>query len=307
MSLALLIAFPWMDRRKNRWLFALFASVFICELGYFLTSISRTLEGALTAYRVSYLGNVFLPFFMLMMLLDLNRLRYPKVLPKVLVVLSTLMLLLAASGGWSTLYYKEVSLEFADGAAQLVREYGPLHGLYGCYLYAYFAAMVGLVLYAAVKRRTCSVSHTIFLAVAALGNISIWMVEKLIPRSFEFLAISYVLTALMLLLLDNVALSGESQPAPVVLPTAEGIGEGPIHSFTPEQIDAIFAAWPMVSSLSEREREVLRLILANRKRRDIAQELFVTEHTIKKHTAGIFKKLSVSSRPELYEIARRYC
>ena len=53
MSLALVIAFPWMDRRKNRWLFALFASVFICELGYFLTSISKTLGGALTAYRVS--------------------------------------------------------------------------------------------------------------------------------------------------------------------------------------------------------------------------------------------------------------
>ena len=45
----------------------------------------------------------------------------------------------------------------------------------------------------------------------------------------------------------------------------------------------------------------------NRKRREIAQELFVIEHTIKKHTAGIFKKLSVSSRSELYEIARRYC
>lgn len=296
-----------MDRGRNRWLFVLFVSVFVCELGYFLTSISKTLEGALTAYRVSYLGNVFLPFFMLMMLLDLNRLRYPKALPKVLVVLSTLMLLLAASGGWSTLYYKEVALEFVGGAAQLVREYGPLHGLYGCYLYAYFAAMVGLVLYASVKRRTYSVSHTVFLAVAALGNISIWMVEKLIPRSFEFLAISYVLTALMMLLLDNVALSSENQPTPAVLPTMAGAGEGPIQSFTPEQIDAIFAAWPMVSSLSEREWEVLRLILANRKRRDIAQELFVTEHTIKKHTAGIFKKLSVSSRPELYEIARRYC
>lgn len=296
-----------MGRGRNRWLFVLFVSVFVCELGYFLTSISKTLEGALTAYRVSYLGNVFLPFFMLMMLLDLNRLCYPKALPKVLVVLSTLMLLLAASGGWSTLYYKEVALEFVGGAAQLVREYGPLHGLYGCYLYAYFAAMVGLVLYASVKRRTYSVSHTVFLAVAALGNISIWMVEKLIPRSFEFLAISYVLTALMMLLLDNVALSSENQPTPAVLPTMAGAGEGPIQSFTPEQIDAIFAAWPMVSSLSEREWEVLRLILANRKRRDIAQELFVTEHTIKKHTAGIFKKLSVSSRPELYEIARRYC
>ena len=307
MSLALVIAFPGMDRRKNHWLFALFISVFVCELGYFLTSISKTLEIALMAYRISYLGNVFLPFFMLMMLLELNRLRYPKALPGVLVVVSTLMLLLASSGGWSTLFYKEVALDFADGTAQLVREYGPLHILYGCYLYAYFAAMVGLVLYDAVKRQAGSVSHTVFLAVAALGNISIWMVEKLIPRSFEFLAISYVLTALMLLLLDNVALIGESQPAPAALPTTEGAGEGPIHSFTPEQIDAIFAAWPMVSSLSGREQEVLRLILANRKRRDIAQELFVTEHTIKKHTAGIFKKLSVSSRAELYEIVRQYC
>ena len=56
----------------------------------------------------------------------------------------------------------------------------------------------------------------------------------------------------------------------------------------------------------QREREVLRFILQKRKRKDIAQVLFVTESTIKKHTSNIYKKLDVANRSELFEKATDY-
>jgi len=59
------------DKRRNTWLLMLFVSVFVCDLGYFLGSVAKTLPFALTANGISYLGSVFLPFFMLMMILNL--------------------------------------------------------------------------------------------------------------------------------------------------------------------------------------------------------------------------------------------
>ena len=58
---------------------------------------------------------------------------------------------------------------------------------------------------------------------------------------------------------------------------------------------------PDVSKLTERELEVLMLIMENKKRKDIATELNVSENTVKKHTSHIFSKIGVTNRTELFE------
>jgi len=50
------------------------------------------------------------------------------------------------------------------------------------------------------------------------------------------------------------------------------------------------------AGLSERELEVLRLVAAGLNNQDIAERLFLSDHTIHRHVANIFSKLSVSSR-----------
>ena len=50
------------DKRHDKWLGLLFASVAVCDIGYFLLSLSSTLDAALWSNRIAYLGNVFLPF-----------------------------------------------------------------------------------------------------------------------------------------------------------------------------------------------------------------------------------------------------
>src|SRR5215210_6583840 len=50
--------------------------------------------------------------------------------------------------------------------------------------------------------------------------------------------------------------------------------------------------------LSAREREVLQLITQGRTNREIAQALFVTEHTVKYHVTSLFNRLGVTSRAE---------
>jgi DNA-binding CsgD family transcriptional regulator len=51
-----------------------------------------------------------------------------------------------------------------------------------------------------------------------------------------------------------------------------------------------------VGSLSERERQVVRLLAAGKTNRDIAEALFISEKTVARHVSNIFDKLGVSSR-----------
>lgn len=51
-------------------------------------------------------------------------------------------------------------------------------------------------------------------------------------------------------------------------------------------------------ALSEREREVLHLLAQGLSNREISEQLFITESTVKKHVNALFKKLGLRTRAE---------
>ena len=314
-ALLMVCLYFYLDRKRNKWLMLLFISIAICDCGYFLLATSRTLDGALWANRLAYLGSVFLPFSMLMMVMKLSRFRYPKVIPQVLTGLNTVMFLIAASGGILPIYYKEVSLGFSDGAAHLIKEYGPLHDLYKVFLLGYFAAMIAVIIYTAVKKTVVSTKHSVFLAFVVVGNIATWLVENMIGAGFEFLSISYILSEGLILflygILEDYGLSEEQSHSASEVTAPEEEAESipaaeEIKAFSKEQIESIFKNWKTIGTLSQREKEVLTFILENKKRKIIAETLFVTESTIKKHTSAIFKKLEIANRTELFEKCKEF-
>jgi DNA-binding NarL/FixJ family response regulator len=61
----------------------------------------------------------------------------------------------------------------------------------------------------------------------------------------------------------------------------------------------------IVHQLTERKRDVLRLILKGRSNFRIAQELEIAEGTVKQHAHAIYKTIGVSSRAELQALANR--
>jgi DNA-binding CsgD family transcriptional regulator len=68
---------------------------------------------------------------------------------------------------------------------------------------------------------------------------------------------------------------------------------GPAHS---EEI-----AWLSMSAyeLSQREEEVVRLVVRGLSTKQIADQLFITEHTVQRHLSNIFEKVGVRSRRDL--------
>ena len=314
-SLLMIIAYFLVDRKRDVWLLLLFVCVAVCDLGYFLLSIANNLDFALWANRIAYLGNIFLLFSVLMMIMNLSRFTYPKCLPGILIGNNMIMLFIASSGGWLPIYYKNVSFEIINGVGTLVKDYGPLHKLYKVFLFAYFSAMIAIIIYTAVKKTVVSIKHSVFLAIVVIGNIVIGLIENAIKAGFEFMSISYIITEGLILFLygilqdyglaDTQGISAESVATKTE--TAQTVSDEQIANikyFEQNQIDVIFENWNEIRSLSQREKEVLGLIMQNKKRKDIADELFVTESTIKKHTSSIFKKLNINNRSELFERAK---
>jgi DNA-binding NarL/FixJ family response regulator len=76
-----------------------------------------------------------------------------------------------------------------------------------------------------------------------------------------------------------------------------------------ERVMAFFAVQPGAQvgpfpQLSEREREVLRLVAEGRANADIARRLFLSEKTVRNHVSSIFTKLGVTDRASAVARAR---
>lgn len=308
LSLILLIAYFFVDNKQNKWLMLLFISVAICNIGYFMLSVSSNLTFALISNSIAYVGNIFLPFFMLMLILDVCKIKHNKVLTYSLLAIGVIMLFIATSGGYLPIYYKEVSLELVNGGARLVKEYGVLHNLYYVYLLGYMLSMIVIIIYAIAKKKIKSKMHAIFLSVIVLGNILVWLIEQFVEHQFEFLCLSYIVNEMLLLLLYGILREYEKKMNAQLQNGTSSADLSLIDfndKFSEEQIAIIFERWEKINNLTKREREVLKHILLGEKRKDIAVKLYISDSTVKNIITNILSKLEVDNREELYKIAKK--
>lgn len=313
LSLLLAIGYCCMMKRKEIWLVLLYFAVFIVNGGYLCLSISKTIEEALLANRIAYLGSAFLPLCMLMTIMSVCKVGLKRISATVFLPISCIVFLIAASPGYSDVYYKSVSLKITDGLTTLVKEYGPLHKVYLVYLVSYFAIMLFVIAYAIIRKKITSANHSALLASAVLGNIAIWGIEQIIDVEFEFLSISYIITELFLLMLyimlqaqeytclpskstDEKALKDER----VSEAEEDGGKEAPAQSSEDEEpVDAYQRFCDGISLLTVTERKVFELYLAGKTTQETAEEVGIKETTLKFHNKNIYAKLGVSSRKQL--------
>ena len=290
-------------KEKDRWFVILFASVFIVNIGYYLLAVSPTLSFALWANRIAYLGSVFLPISMLIIILDTVDIKYRKWLPYALCAIGGFVFLVAASPGILDIYYKEVSLVVVNGVSTLKKVYGPLHVVNLLYLLSIFTLIVTSIIYAITKKKIKSPIYSVILASAVFLNIGVWFIEQLVDIGFEILSISYIISEIFLLAVNVLMAENEK------LKTVSTVKEVPekkeaLNATTSFSADSVEIYLDGQASLTQTERLIFDLYTTGKSTKEIMAEMNITENTLKFHNKNIYGKLGISSRKQLVEIYR---
>ncbi|MBQ4557120.1 MAG: hypothetical protein IJA60_05690 [Clostridia bacterium] len=299
LSILMLIGYLTLIHKKELWLMVLFASTVVVNIGYLWLANSNSLDSALMANRLAYLGSVFLPLAMLLTIIKVCRLKHFKWMPYQLVAVSLFVFFIAASPGYSDIYYKEVSLRTVNGVTVLEKVYGPWHVLFLVFLLAYFAAMVAAIIHATVKKSMPSPIQAVFLASAVFANLGVWLLEQLVKIEFEFLSVSYIISEIFLLELYLMMQDGEKL---FVAPSPE---QPTTESKQPKELSEqqeLFVKG--LKKLTPTEKSIYNFYLEGKSTKEIMAELNIKENTLKFHNKNLYSKLGVSSRKQLIEIAK---
>lgn len=102
-------------------------------------------------------------------------------------------------------------------------------------------------------------------------------------------------------------LYGQQKRQPLFTPPQLAHLETILREFAVEGETAVLAnaAQPLIEPLSERELEILRLIITGHTNQAIADQLIVALSTVKWHINNIYSKLGVRTRSQAIAEARR--
>ena len=287
--------------RKNQsepWLFVLNLFVCVVNLGYLLLSTSKTAEFALTANKIAYLGQVFVPLCMFMIISGLCGFTYQKWVKYMLIGTALVMFAMVLTTGHLDWYYKSVELIQADGAAKLIKVYGVLHPVNLIYVLSYLAAMLAVIGISLKKNKGKSQKIAGLMLAVVTGNIGMWIVEKMITWNFEFLSVSYLMSEFVFffvywMMQDYIHLRDVPPPSVVLVESMTGA----------EKLQTVLQNLPENVVLTAKEKEVLSIVLDGKSRKEISAILHVSENTVKTHLTHLYEKFNVSGREELLALA----
>lgn len=316
LSLSVLVCYCCVSKKRDAWHLLLFSCVLVVNIGYFSLAVSRSLDEALLANRLAYLGSVFLPLSMCMIILNVAKIRYRKWLPMLMLALGVVVFLIAASPGYLKIYYQEVSLEKVNGVTVLKKVYGPFHGINMVYLLGYFTAMIITVVQSIRHKRVESPVHSVILAIAVFINIGVWLIEQLVHIDFEILSVSYIISESFLLGLNLLMAENEMKKAQL-LQQNEEIPETPERVPCVKETEAISTGGNLpggerielflagIPKLTPKEMQLYDCYVAGMSTVQIMEQLSIKENTLKFHNKNLYGKLGVSSRKQLLELHRR--
>ena len=300
-SLLLLIGYCVFIKKKDIWFLFLFISVFIVNTGYYSLAVSKNLEEALLANRISYFGSAFLPLSMLMAIFNLTKLNYKKWIPAVLLTVTICVFLIAATPGYLDIYYKSVSLEQINGMSCLKKEYGPWHLVYLYYLLTYFALMIATTLHAVFKKKLNSGIETAIILIAVFVNICVWLLEQLVDINFEILSVSYIISELFLIALYLIIQENENKKLVQTETETPAVTTENNQKITDDYLEKCKYLKEHIEDLTATEKLIFNSYVQGKSTKEILEELNISENTLKFHNKNLYGKLGVTSRKQIKE------
>lgn len=180
-----------------------FLTVTICDYGYINLIHARTVEEALLANSVTYLGGCFVPFFMLIGVCKLCNFKQKAWAVIFEFACCLVCFYIVATSGRNELNYRVVSLDTSGTYSKLIKEYGPYHNIYTMGMILFAIITYGVIIWSYQRKRDVSYKTAICLALICTVAILTYILERILHISVELMPIAYFITEIGLFILLN--------------------------------------------------------------------------------------------------------
>ena len=178
-----------------------FAFVPIALAGYVLLSLSETLDAALIANKMIYIGGCYLPYFMMMCVLEHCGIPFPKGFRVFFLTVSSIMYLGCFSSGYLPFFYKSVSFEKIGDFSIIHKEYGFMHTLFYIWLFIIFLISIITTVYSFFFKKNMSRKIVLLLFIPGFLTFLSFFVGRIFTNLFDVTPFAYVASQAVFLLI----------------------------------------------------------------------------------------------------------
>ena len=186
-------------RPLNSYFTAFFFSIVLADFGHLFLALSTTIEGAVVANKVCYLGSCFLPLFLFLLICRLCSFKIANWVKLLLFMYSTLVFVLSCTVGFSDIFYESVRYVMLNGFGSYMPTYGPAHILWDLLLYSYVIADIVVIVVAAKKKRNASYKTLIAIAALSVVSIGAFVVARYMENDTLIMPLVYLIDEFVLL------------------------------------------------------------------------------------------------------------
>ena len=189
--------------QRNNFIYYVFYAILVANFGHWLLGFSESVEGAVIANKVNYLGASFLPTFMFFALLQICKIRISKWVYVALLVLSFFICALAMTVGYFPAYYKSVEYVVQSGVGNYVATYGWGHTLFNITLVSYALLDIWIIFRALLCQKMVSIKNIMAMIVTEIATIASFFIARNMGNDMLLMPFVYVLDQWLLLYICN--------------------------------------------------------------------------------------------------------
>ena len=191
------------QNQRNNYVYYSFYAILVANFGHWLLGFSETVEGAIIANKVNYLGGSFLPMFMFFALLKVCKMTIPKWLHLTLILMSFTICALAMTVGYFPAYYKTVEYVVQEGVGNYVATYGWAHGLFNAFLVSYVILDIWIIVRAIMHQKMVSLKNIAAMIIGEIATILSFFLARYLGSDMLIMPFIYVMDQVLLLYICN--------------------------------------------------------------------------------------------------------
>lgn len=165
--------------------------VIISSFGYYFFSIARTLEEALFAQIIGYVGGVFLPMLYFFLVLEICHFKLSKYIKIILILCQGCIYSFVCTIGRNGLFYKSVTMHMNNGMIVLERVYGPFHVLTVGSMYLYLLLSFAVVIYSLTKKKSVDRKNVIAMLLLMMIATGVYVMEKALHLEYTIIPLAF--------------------------------------------------------------------------------------------------------------------